>query len=287
MPDVDDPPVGVSSDVWVGSSGPRPAVGELWLLSWNGERLGLALVSGISNGFAMVWPATLPSEPAFPPALALANSPLDIALNIWPTRETGVGFHLFDRHFGGVLSRVSMGEISEAVDEGRTPSLPFVNMDFDPQQAENESDRMIDHWEDICLNVWPETVAGRSPFASAALDRANLGIQRIQELLSIDIPQAIALYRGELLPTRLQVEALSVDSGLDADRLLLSIDDGVRLINSPIYKRRFVELVSRLNLDERELRDLARQDLGLAARSDGDLANRLLAVLDRLGAVDE
>jgi hypothetical protein len=116
---------GIKEDLWLHGVAGDPVVGDLWLLSWDGKALGLAVISGVADGYVLVWPVALPSDVVFRPAVEVPQSPLGVPVAIWPTRETGVGNHVLHRRFGALLSEEVMAAVAEAVGEGYrgAPSL--------------------------------------------------------------------------------------------------------------------------------------------------------------------
>ncbi|CAN5239544.1 hypothetical protein BH11ACT3_BH11ACT3_05790 [soil metagenome] len=285
MPGVSVVPEGVDPGLWGGTAVAPLAVGDLWLLSWDGSALGLALVAGVASNYALVWPVSLPAEAAFSPALAVPESPLGAPLSIWPTRETGVGLHLFDRRFGQLLSERTMAITLDAIETGEDAPLTQVSTDLSDEQRELESDAMIDRWETICLHTWPTAEMGSSPLSTQTLEQIGIGITELVNTLNLDTPEAVALYRGELAPSADQVSAIAKEYALDVNDLIEAGGDA-RILVSPEYKREIVETARFLGLGEGATRDLVRSEVALAARSDGDPASRVAAAIQRLRQTD-
>lgn len=285
--DLGQPPLGVTETAWAGQDADRLRVGDLWLLSWDQEAVGLAVVSGIASTFAIVWPVSLPQDPIFPPAMSIPESPLGVPLAVWPTRETGVGSHLFHRRYGALLTDRAMAS-TEAYLAGEAEETPFAfaepNVDVGDYEA--ASDELIDRWEAICLNTWPESELGASPLSREALMRAGVDVERLAAMTSTSAPEAVAMFRGEVIPSAGTISQLAHELGIEPEELIESSGFG-RVLASPQFKDELVNAARALSIGELELRDLVRTDLALAARSDGDTAARVRAVIDRVVAAGQ
>ncbi len=125
--DLNSPPaVGISADLWRRGAVADVVVGDLWLLSWNAEALALGVISGVGDGYVLVWPVTLPHEAASRPAVCVRNSPLGVSVFVWASRETGVGLHMLHRRYGKLLEETVMAEVAEAMEEGIQGPLPYA-----------------------------------------------------------------------------------------------------------------------------------------------------------------
>ena len=207
------PPTGVDQALWAGGGlTPRPEVGDLWLISWDGVALALGVVSRVASSFVLCWPVTLTDAEVFAPALTVDSSPLEVPVLVWPTRETGVGTHMLHRRFGQLLTAKTIALVDVALDEesGGVFPLPLTQQTIEGEAAELASDSMLDLWEGICLNVWPEAVPGESPFSVSVMRTAGLQVADLADTLGVPLPVAVSLMRGENIPTIEQVEAVAV-----------------------------------------------------------------------------
>jgi len=284
MYELETPPNGVSLERWHGETAATPEVGDLWLISWNGEALDLAVIASIRDTYALCWPVTLADAPVFAPVLEVPATPLQVPLNVWPTRETGTGLHMLHRRLGRLLTAKTMSLIDVAVEtsEAHFPLL-LATPTVEGQEAEHESDKMVDRWERICLNTWPEVVPGLSPFNADAFRELNLHPGDLADILGIAVPAAVSLVRGESVPTSAQLETVAVAIRRDPEALLDSGSDAAaRLLIQPVFKDSLVALARIRELSEADARNLARGEFALAARSDGDNHARLQATINRL-----
>lgn len=276
-------PFGIDSTVWSQRESSSPEVGELWLLAWNGEPLGLAIVSGVTPTFVLLWPATWPGESAFAPAISIDTS--IGGLFAWPTRETGVGRHLLHSRLDQPVSERTMALVLESLDNDTESPVPYAQTGPDNQERFAQEDAMLDRWEQICLNVWPKPALGTEPLNPDALRAVSLKVSDVSRILNIDSADSVALFRGESFPTSEQVSALSVASGLEPYELISSpVSEDVLFLLSPELKGSIERIGEARNIDEDVARALIRSEYALAARSDGNARARLFDTVQRLAS---
>ena len=141
------------------ASGLSVFAGDLWVLSWDGTYRGLVCVAAVKDGYILGWPVTLADQPAFAPALVVARSPLNSPVNLWPTRETGLGMHLLHKPLGKLLDPEAIQPLSWALEDGEDPGLPFASGSAaDPANAAAD-EAMVERWETLCFHTWPESTS--------------------------------------------------------------------------------------------------------------------------------
>lgn len=279
---IDDAPPGVAADVWMHSVPGEPQIGDLWLLSWDAQALGLVVVSGVAPTFVLGWPVTLPGDQTFRPAISVDESPLG-RIAVWPSRETGVGNHLLHRRLGTALSERTMHLLAGAFEEGTEPVLPFATTDIGLEERETASDRMVDAWEAINLNVWPIPRPGITPLDADVLRANGTQVGTLAEILSVSVPEAVGLYNGEMAPAPSELELLVVALGVPTEQLLRSQPDTETIaMLAPRIKDDLVEIIRRRAIGEESARDLVRSQFALAARSDDTPGSRLDAAIQRV-----
>lgn len=279
---IDDAPPGVTADVWMHSVPGEPQIGDLWLLSWDAQALGLVVVSGVAPTFVLGWPVTLPGDQTFRPAISVDESPLG-RIAVWPSRETGVGNHLLHRRLGTALSERTMHLLAGAFEEGTEPVLPFATTDIGLEERETASDRMVDAWEAINLNVWPIPRPGITPLDADVLRANGTQVGTLAEILSVSVPEAVGLYNGEMAPAPSELELLVVALGVPTEQLLRSQPDTETIaMLAPRIKDDLVEIIRRRAIGEESARDLVRSQFALAARSDDTPGSRLDAAIQRV-----
>lgn len=282
MPTLTDAPEGVLDQaLWTSGLDGVPQVGDLWLLSWNYEVLGLIVLSGVAEDFVMGWPVTLPTEPAFTPAF-FADSPIGHNFGVWPTRETGVGMHLLHRRFGKLLSAELMHEIGRAIDNGEMPNIDFAPKPIDTTSAIQFSDQMIDQWQSICFNQWPLPSSDQSPFDREQLIEFDIKPSDLATIFRVSQFVASALYRGTRVPTIEQIDALAKAANVDAYALVSPVrDEGARLLINPLWKDAVINAGLKRSVSEPRARCGIQEEYAVAARFNGSREERLRAAIDR------
>lgn len=279
-------PQGVTDEShWLNGDPGPVAIGDLWLLSWDGDGLGLAMISGIADDHVLVWPVTLPAEGAFRPAIELSTSSLGTALFVWPSRETGVGLHLLHRRFGAELSQRMMALMLEAVEAGKESPLPYAPLRSDDSATRDQDELMVDRWEDICFNVWPVPVAGEAPLNRDVLRGTGITVADLAAALQLAPPVAAQLFQGEATPSGEQIEVLTERFGLAPSELLEPlVDESVVELLSPVWKDDVLAVARRLEVGEAVARQRVREEYALAARAAGPAArqDRMAAAVQRL-----
>lgn len=270
--------------VWLTAvSSALPQLGDLWLISWDSRALALGVVTRVTPNFVTCWPVTLVDNQVFARALLVEASPLGVPLLVWPTRETGLGLHMLHRRFGQLLSRATIVLVDAALEDGDELPLPLAPRTIDGDEAEQASDRMVELWQDICLNIWPTAVPGQTALNAAAIRRAGMQASDLAEALAVPLPTAVSLLRGEHFPTAEELAQLADLLETDVQGLLETgegTQDETLLL--PELKDLYLALARARGISEAAARDLVRSDFALAARSDGDPLERVKAILERL-----
>ncbi|KRC39996.1 MULTISPECIES: hypothetical protein [Oerskovia] len=278
------PPPGITEDVWATHEAAEPEAGDLWLLSWDGRALGLCVIYARLDDFVLVWPVSLPSDPVAPPAVTVTNTPLEVPLYPWPSRETGVSDMLLHRRLGRLIDTRTLEATAEAFDDGDPPPLPFapVAATADRVAAEGYSLELIDIWASICLLEWPGPAPDRR-LDPDALRKAHVSPSALAEILNSDTPTAVQVFRGEASVTPSQFEAIESATGVSPGQLVGGNARKVqRLLIDPSRKPRILELSEHLGIGEADARDLVASEYALAARSTGGVEERLEGVFSRL-----
>ncbi|MFH5822289.1 hypothetical protein [Georgenia sp. AZ-5] len=277
-------PDGITNpSVWVNGEPGEAAVGDLWLLSWNGEGLGLVVISARLADFVLTWPATLPRDNGHAPAVRVDESPLGVPVDVWPTRETGISKALLHRRLGHLLPPRLMGSIGDALDEGNEPPVPFAPPAADIEGQRIRDEAMIDYWEEICLIQWPALVPATPRLSPDLAREAQLTPSQVAELFGIEAADAVALIRGEvdLTPDQAQEIAQYFDRPVGELAVMPQDPAAVALLN-PVWKEDIVQLAQRRDVDEATARNLVVDEFALAARSSNAVEDRLRAVFARL-----
>lgn len=265
-----------------GAQSDQVRAGDLWILSWEGEVVGLAAIAAAKDGFVLAWPVTLPDEVSFSPGLVVDDTPLGVPVTLWPTRETGIGNHLLDRSLGRLLPPDRIPPISFALDDGDDPGLAFAaGSARDPEYIDADR-QMVAHWTELCFNTGG---AEEGQFLDASKVRESGGSSRIVgEVLGLTLPELRSLMDGVVPVTDEQLAALAERLGVEGDSLVGAdpLADVVIDIAWPRYKHDIVARAEETGLGEADIRRLARQEFALAARNDSD-ALRETKLRDAIG----
>lgn len=244
--------------------------GDLWILSWDGEVVGLAVIAAAKHGYVLAWPVTLPGEVSFSPGLVVEDSPLEVPVTLWPTRETGIGNHLLDRNLGRLLPPDRIRPLSFALDDGDDPGLAFApGSAQDPENT--DADRlMVEHWTDLCFNTGG---AEEGMFLDQAKVQQAGGSSRIVgEVLGIGPVEVRPLWTGVVPITAEQLAAIAERLGVEEESLVGAdpLAEVVIDIAWPRFKHDIVARTVATGYREADIRRFARREFPLAARNDSD-----------------
>jgi hypothetical protein len=184
---LDEPPPGLTSEgahLWLRGDGQDPLVGDLWLLSWDGIAAGLIVVARVLDGFVLAWPATLPGDPSFRPAIHVDNEALGLRLTVWPSFETGVGTHLLHRCLGSAMSLSAVDNVRHATMAGHDGPLPYAPTEYDEAAHAAFLSELLSTYQRLCFNQWP-----------TAPDESQ--IQRLARTWAVDEQELLAPASGE------------------------------------------------------------------------------------------
>ena len=244
--------------------------GDLWVLSWDGQAVGHAVISAVKTGFVLVWPVTLPGEPAFAPGLTISQSPLGVPLTAWPTRETGIGLFLLDRSLGQLLDRDRLIAISDAFDEGRDPGYPFARGSAADDQNRSADATMIEHWRDLCFNLG---AVPEGQFLDSEKVKAHGGSSKnAAQTLHLSVEALRDIWLGLEPASDEQVAALAASLGVRPSDITAPDpwEETLEALSSPAYKQDLKARLSALGTTEERLRLVVRTEFALAARDDKD-----------------
>lgn len=271
-----------NKELWLeGVAGPVQ-VGDLWLLSWDRDGLGLLVVTRVDESFVLGWPATLPSDPAYSPAVPVL-SPFGDEIYIWPTRETGVGLHLLHRRYGSLVEPSQVNRIKDIIDDDE-PRIEFAPDADDADMAMEHSERMLEQWESICFNEWPQVVPGETPLNHHVLQAHNVLPSTLGHILQVPTLEASSIYKGTRIPTAEQLALVSQKLQVDIETLASPpLGEGAKTLMMPMWKEQLLEAAESRGVSEPEARRGVQDEFALAARSNQSIEDRMHAALARFG----
>lgn len=244
--------------------------GELWVLSWDGHTVGQAVISAVKADFVLVWPVSLPNEPAFAPGITIPRSPLGVSVTAWPTRETGIGLYLLDRKLGQLLNRDRVLAIADALEVGQDPGYPFARGSAADDQNRAADAALIEHWHDLCFNL------GAVPdgqFLDSGKIRAHGGSSKdAAQTLHLSVEGIRDIWLGLEPATDEQTTALAASLGVRPSDITAPDPWGETLsaLSKPAYKQDLKTRLAALETSEEHLRLEVRTEFALAARDDKD-----------------
>lgn len=272
-----DHPAGLSgpaTDLWergLPDTALRP--GDLWVLSWDGHTVGHAVISAVKNGFVLVWPVSLPDEPAFAPGLTIFPSPLDVPVTVWATRETGIGLFLLDRSLGRLLDQQQIYAISDALDAGRDPGEPFAPGSAADEQNGQSDAEMIERWRDLCFNLG---AVPSGQFLDSEKIKARGGNSKsAAQVLQLTVEDLRGIWVGLEAASESQVAVLAESLRVEPSEII-STDPWAATLDmlaSPDYKQEIKTLFKSMDTTEANFRLIVRSEFALAARDDKDSLN--------------
>lgn len=263
--------------------------GDLWILSWDGEVVGLAMIAAAKHGYVLAWPVTLPGEVSFSPGLVVDDSPLGLPVTLWPSRETGIGNHLLDRSLGRLLEPDRIRPIAMAVDDDDDPGLRRAEGSA-LDTANSDADRsLVLQWTNLCFNTGG---AEEGLFLDSAKVKAAGGTAKIVgEVLGRGPEELRPLMTGVVPITAEDLDAIAGLLGVESDSLTETdpLADVVTDLARPSLKRDIAIRTAQTGIGEAAVRRAARREFALAARDDGNALreNKLRDAIKRAGRQPE
>lgn len=248
-----------------------PHGGEVWVLGDESEDLALALITGVSDSFVSVLPITLdPTEAREPAAIVRAQeSPLKTDLAVWSPAPTGIGMHLLSRRIGTLCTPTKARQLERSAfdDDVENPFDPATEMD--PTTTTPFISFLFRSFRELCFQTWPSATAGEAVFKTKALEGAGMSPKTLRENLNIPVRgDATDIFHGDALPTREQISVMREITHLSDARLLRPVSsEVVTELMQPNQRGKIVSLARRMELKQRDARNLLMQNALIAARS--------------------
>lgn len=258
------PPIGVAA--WTAGTAAEPCEGDLWLLSLDGEALGLFVLSRVHATFVHGWPVTLPDDPAFSPAIIKDETPLGVGLTIWTGACTGLNNHLLHRRIGSLLSGVEVSALRSDM-QMNLAGLHTPDKAYGDAESREFLSRLLSHYQQLCYLNWPTATPGEGVLDRDAIAVAGLDLLTIRDKLEVSLAEALALADGAVIPTVDQLEQIFSDD-VELTSLLTEISgpEVAELIH-PLVKFDLLAIGSDRGVSENAARNIAWRELQLAARS--------------------
>ena len=262
-------PVGIPESthhLWdEGTGATTPQRGELWVLSWDTDVVGLALIASAREDFVLAWPVSLPGEASFAPGRVVDQSPLDVPVTLWPTRETGIGLHLLDRSLGRLLDVEFMRSVMRALDDESEPPLPAAAGSADDPRNSAADRALIEHWTELCLH---NAGVGVENFLDRDQVQAAGGSARTAaDALGLAPPQLGPIWDGVVPVADEQLSLLAETLDVEGAALLRSdpLASVVMRLASPRFKPAIKDKMTSTGWSESTVRNAVRSEYTQAA----------------------
>lgn len=242
--------------------------GQLWRARWDIETLLVYVVRFDSSGCQLA-PASLDVQLAEPRTRVVDEdeSPLGVPVGVWAGRSLQAPFSLLERYLGTI-------DGNAVAADGLTPAADDLTpLDDRTVYAERLRDALRDL---ITAAAW-EPAGPPEPLSLATvLGRAGLTMADLPDLLGIDVPTALDLWRGDVAPSGEQLAALDTAAEARGSGVVPSQATGPALppellleLARPRWKARVLAAASMRDLSEEAARRAAAAEalgLTLAAR---------------------
>lgn len=258
--------------------------GQLWRSRWDDETLLVYVVDVDSSGCQLA-PAALDVHLAEPRTRVVDDneSPLGVAVGVWAGRSLHAPFALLERYLGTVDgNEVAADELADAVNE-------LTPLDDRTVYAERLRDALGDL---ITAATWEPDGPAEPLSLANVLGRAGLTMADLPDLLGIDVPTALDLWRGDVAPSAEQIAALDTAAKARGSGVVPSQSSGPALppellleLARPRWKARVLAAASNRDLSEEAARRAAAADalgLTLAARRRRTAVDEWGEMLDRV-----
>jgi hypothetical protein len=271
--------------VWLRGEAGDPVCGDLWLLSWNGDALSLAVVGSVYPGFVRVWPVTLQPPGTNNVAVELQSRHFKSPLTLWPHVETGLGMHLLHRKIDSVLSPRQVQLLRRFAYENDPSPLPLI-VGNEQERPTAERDDIIQLFRQLCFMEWPEKRPGEAVLAREVLVANGRTAEDVATALDLGVAESLALWTGKKSVDDPSAARLCSLLQLPFEDIFKSPDGPeVRELQRPEYKDALRRLAGVRGITESQSRNATREEFALAARSTGSsraLSVKVRAALERL-----
>lgn len=268
---------------WTREATAMPAVGEIWLLSWNTVAHGLVLVTAVLPDHVLGMPVLMGTEYATGGELVLPADILGTELTLLHEAETGLGKFLFHRNLGHAVSADDTVGLRTGRHDGLLAgSHPLTD------EIEASLSATLHTFQALCFIEWPALTVGESILNRSVLEGLGVNARAFAHASGLDVPSALRTWRGQEPMTERAQSRLAAAYELSPAEVLLAPDDEeTRFLSSPQFKSGVVELAVNLAITEGAARNAVRADFALAARTDSFSARKRTLVADTLARLVE
>lgn len=260
-----------------------PRVGDVWVVAWDNQDLGLVLVAAVREGYVLQWPITSGLDlVASAPAFFLDVADASIELVVWPEAESGMSSAVLSECIASaVITDEAVRDIRDAVwsQESLPDSVRYAEV-RDDSEADEALAIVCKFAGSLCDIEWTAPMPGRSPLDPVKLSELGIGARQVRVHTPALAPASVtALVAGRKVAPLDAVRALADSVSIRGSELLGPIaGPEVGVIDDPSRKSRIVSIARKRGLDEAFARaqvwDLTQRaaravsDAGISARVD-------------------
>lgn len=259
-----------------------PNVGDLWIVSWNDQDLGMVLIVAVRESHVVIWPVTDESVTPSAPCFRVEAEWLHEPLVGWPEAEAGLSYAALDRNLGHVLDSRTLRGIWAAIRENTNlPDVVTCAQD-DSDEADKALTRVCAFASGIGDLDFPDPDATTGSLNPRFAERHTVTARDIAAL--VEGPPALArqiVEGSRLLPETAALALAERYQERLEDVLAPIVGAEVIELRAPERKAKIVSIARRKAAPENDVRMEAWQQSRLAARQ-GARPDRKTAVAARV-----
>ena len=272
-----------------GGRGGAPRVGDIWMVAWDRQDLGLVLVAAVRDGYVLQWPITnnvdlIASSPSF--FLDVPDASMDLVA--WPEAEGGMSSAVLSECIAtAVLSDETVRDVRDAVWSQESLPASVRYSDRRDDAAADEALAVVCEFAGFLCDIeWTAPLPGRSPLDPVKLSQLGIGAREVRAHTSTLAPASVAaLVAGRKVAPLDTVTALADSVNAGAHELLSPIvGAAVGVIDEPARKAQIASIARKLGVDESLARARVWEVTQRAARaaSDTGISARVDQAIDDL-----
>jgi len=258
---------------WLTEPTTSPQKGEVWLLSWDGRARALAVLTSVTAEYVRAMPITL-GDPETVTTSNLDSSILGAPATVWFQVETGLGRFLLHKNLGLRFSDAQILDLRRAAYDGVA------------RPAHPDADSLMEVatlFQELCFIEWPSVDKSEAHLNVDEIKALGVSARELAGLSGLAVADIFHLWSQDMYVTADQAKKIEEGLHLPADSFLLHTPDDVTArLSEPILKDSIVRLAQARSESERDVRNLVRQDLALAARTESVTSKRISALEDTI-----